>query len=217
MKAIMFLTLLICSACNDHTVIPSFKSNSSLEHISENIRDIIESKEVTIAFTPQGDLDYGLTKLFCFSNGVWEKIEVRTNIVELDTILSKTELGLIHKDEFLRYKCRESEASSFLHKLTNHHLFELPEEKILIEKCNTGTSAITHYDAGAVVFEIIKGSRVRKLRYTYPWYRIEDCPNVAEWNDILALKALFEDEWYAKEHWCNEMKSRSTDRKSIQG
>jgi len=200
MKVIIFLTLLICSACNDHTVIPSFKSNSAWSDIPENIKSIIKAKEITIAYTPQGTaLKYGITKLFCLKNGIWEKIEIRTNITELDTVYSSTEIGFVFKDVVIRQECRAVDATAFLHKLIENGLFNLVEEDELLKKCvpNVG---ITRYDAGSVLFRIIKGDRVRKLKYNYPWYQVDECSNVKEWSNILALKALFEDEWYAKEH-----------------
>lgn len=193
-----------CDVKNDESTIPSFRKNGSLSDIWYPIRDIVSQKDFSIVYSEGGGsfIEQGVLthKIFCLSNGVWEKIEIKKGIQAIDTLNSKVEA--IEKNITLQKSCSTEDSQDFLNKLINLGLFELQTEEEIIVKCKEKGEQITiTRDAGTTAFYLVYGEKVRVLTFYNLEQTIKDCPSVSEIDKIGKIKESFKETWFSNRHY----------------
>lgn len=208
MKKISIALFVLLVGCqNNHESgfeekIPPFKPNSIIDKVWGPLKYATAEKDFSIAWLSAGggglvELSQSPCRVLCFSGNSWEKIEIRANIHEADTIYSSRKIDFASKDVFLKKECKEDEAEFLLQELIKLGLFHLPEEHEILTQCekSKGESLSKFYDLDQVIFYIIKGKKVRTLAYSGVHYRMEDCPRMPEWEAINKIEDLFKNKW----------------------
>lgn len=216
--------LLICLNCKQvkpYLTLPDFQSNFSLKEDSK-LKELSREKDFLVAFGESSiwEMEKSL-KVFSVKNGIWEKIEIRSGIVEVDSVLDNAPITMptnvrgvdttfigqsldwVNKEIYLRKECRKDEAKDFMNKLIEYGLFELPDEPELLEACaklRPDGNVPEYSDVGDVYFYIIKHSKVRLVNF-HTYNRNIDCPGMSEWDKIEKIRKLFLESWYQKEHY----------------
>lgn len=206
---ILFTILLTLLGCDDKESLydlPTFASNSSIDEVWDPVQSVSKEMDVVVAYAISGGLSATnkfSVRIFAKKNSTWHKIEIIGGMLEADT-LYESDGEFVSKEIRLNKECRDEDASKFLNELVSLGLFEIGEERELLEDCKKlrdDHSVPQSTDASSILFYIIKADRVRTLSYYDPWQKQKDCPNKKEWNTILQLSELFEKEWYLKKHY----------------
>jgi len=224
MRKVILILISLSFGCQKKEIgysIPSFKENFALKG-EGFLESIAKENDFSVAYTISDIWSVESSmKIFTVKNNVWQKIELRKGILELDSTLTNVKITMptdvrgvdttfvgntvdvVVKEIKLKKECRKEEAEYFLNQLISLKLFELDEEEKLLEKCGQqreDKTAPQYTDVPYVNFYIIKGNNVRLVSYQ-TFKRKEDCPQVKEWENINELMKLFEKEWYVKKHY----------------
>jgi hypothetical protein len=174
--------------------VPIFLSNSDHEDIYLDVRDIVSRKDISIVYTVSVPYNNVVYKIFSVTDTVFEKIEVRSDLYDVDS------LEVVEKTIILNKQCSREEGIHFMNALLQYGMFELPEEKDILRKCAQYNSPPERADAPEINFQIVAGDNVRTLNYYNAFKRKNRCSNVEEWDDILKIEDLFYKQWYQSVH-----------------
>ncbi len=203
-KYILFFLVITCFRCHEKDDrFPSFQPNITLKE-GDYVKDLTKGRDFSIAYGHSTDFPDGHSiKVFSQKNGIWEKIEFVRDLSEMDTSFSESDLDLVFMEMTIRKECRKDEGEMFFSELKKNGLFELPEERELLEKCREQRQDKTipvYDDIGYVNFYIVQGDKARLLSYQ-THKRDEDCPGFSEWDKVDRIQQLFEKSWYRKKHY----------------
>ena len=188
------LIFLLSSCLKSSKTEPLFLRNGDSEDIYLDVRDIVSEKDISIVYSvsiPYNDVVY---KIFSVTDTVFEKIEIRDDLYDVDSI------EVVGKTVILNKRCSHTEGNRFMNELLHYGMFNLPEEKELLEKCEQYNEPPEGADAPEINFQIIAGNKVRTLHYYNVFRRNKRCAGMHEWNNILKIEKLFYEQWYLREH-----------------
>lgn len=188
------LLILLLAGCRQDSAVPVFLSNSGHYDIYSDVRDIVSRKDISVVYTVSIPYNNVVYKIFSITDTVFEKIEVRSDLYDVDS------LEVVGKTIILNKQCSREEGSHFMNALLRYGMFELPEEKDILRKCAQYNSPPEGADAPEINFQIIAGNKVRTLNYYNVFKRKNRCSNVKEWDDILKIEDLFYKQWYLRVH-----------------
>ncbi len=188
----LIIPIFACSCAKQkENVFPNFIANSSIDAIYKDLMPVVSDSEFCVIFFIPAEGGNALYNFFSYSQGSWEKIELRQGMIDREQQKKDPEY-YISRDILTRKLCRPEEADIFLSKLKEYKLFDLPEEKALRTTCKD--SGVI--DSETIYILIVSGDRVRYLEYYDVYNSHERCPDVKEWNNIIKIEELFKKEWF---------------------
>jgi hypothetical protein len=207
MKSCWPVVLIFFLGCKaKHNSFPTFEPNMPVDKVWNPVQSIAKENKFCIACLESGgamaEPSSLSNKFLCFSyNDGWKKIEFRRGIRETDMAVASSDI--ITKDVTLHQECSNVEGERIISQLVKLNFFQMKSGAELLKQCqNTRENRLTKISDGAgVTFFIIGLEGAREMHFEDVFERAKECPQMQEWDDIISVKKLFDDNWFTKDDW----------------